>query len=159
MQCCIQLRTLILSLGLVKTSVGVFLRFPTIQTTHPPHPARGNQPPGTNQPSTISSQQGSQIFAKLKGVSKQTTLRPAVINAKMVFRVGLILWAGALITLGGLHFRGVSVPGHYPAIASVGIVLGCFGYWWAHRSHLIDDDGLSQPQLPKSASEPPSESE
>lgn len=88
------------------------------------------------------------MFAKLKDVSKQTTLRPAVINAKMVFRVGLLLWLGALITLAGLHVMGTSVPGRYPAIAAVGIVLGALGYWWAHRSHLIDDDGLSQTQQP-----------
>ncbi len=83
-------------------------------------------------------------------MSNQPVLTPAVINAKMVFRIGTILWAIALIVLGILHLSGISVPGRYPLISAAGIVLGALGYWWAHRNHLINDDGLSQSQLPAS---------
>lgn len=81
----------------------------------------------------------------------QTQLRPAVINAKMVFRIGTIFWAVALIALGVTHFAGTPIPGRYPIISGVGIALGALGYWWAHHNHLIDDEGLSQQQ--KSANE------
>lgn len=83
-------------------------------------------------------------------MSKQTQLRPAVINAKMVFRIGIIMWATALVTLVVVHFTGTSVPGRYPLISGVGIALGALGYWWAHHNHLISDEGFSEPQLPAS---------
>lgn len=77
-------------------------------------------------------------------MANKTNLRPAVINAKMVFQIGTTLWTGALVVLGVLHFTGTAIPGRYPLIAAVGIVLGALGYWWAHRNHLIDDDGVSR---------------
>lgn len=75
----------------------------------------------------------------------KTQLRPAVINAKMVFRIGIILWALALVILGVLHYTGTSIPSAYPLVSITGIALGFVGYWWAHRNHLISDDGLSEP--------------
>lgn len=77
-------------------------------------------------------------------MAPQTQLRPAVINAKMVFRIGIVLWALALVVLGVLHYTGTSVPSRYPLVALAGIVLGFVGYWWAHRNHLISDDGLAE---------------
>ncbi len=64
----------------------------------------------------------------------------------MVFRIGLILWILALIVLGVLHLTGTSVPGRYALISVAGIILGAFGYWWAHHNHMISDDGLSRTQ-------------
>lgn len=78
----------------------------------------------------------------------EPALRPAVINAKAVFRIGTLLWAVALIVLGVLHFTGTPIPGHYPLIAAAGIVLGGLGYWWAHHNHLISDAGLSEDPSP-----------
>lgn len=70
-------------------------------------------------------------------------LTAAAINAKVVFRVGVLLWTGALVVLAVLHFTGTSIPGRYPIICATGIALGTLGYWWAHRVHLIDDDGIA----------------
>lgn len=77
----------------------------------------------------------------------QTLLLPAVINAKMVFRIGIIMWAMSLIGLAVAHFAGVEIPSRYPVISGVGIVLGVLGYWWAHHNHLINDEGFSQQQI------------
>lgn len=84
-------------------------------------------------------------FARIGLVSKQTQLRPAVINAKMVFRIGIILWVLGLAALAVLHYTGTSIPGRYPIIACAGIALGAVGYWWAHRNHMISTEGMSQP--------------
>lgn len=75
---------------------------------------------------------------------QQSQLRPAVINAKMVFRIGIILWVLGLATLTVLHYTGTSVPGRYPIISGAGILLGAIGYWWAHRNHMISPEGTSQ---------------
>lgn len=77
-------------------------------------------------------------------VSNQPVLTPAIINAKGVFRIGTILWVVALVVMGILYLADVAVPGRYPLIAGAGIVLGALGYWWAHRHHLIDDEGFSE---------------
>lgn len=81
-------------------------------------------------------------------MANQPLLTPAVINAKMVFRIGTVLWGLGLLVLGVLHLCGISVPGRYPIISISGITFGALGYWWAHRNHLIGDDGFSEEQRP-----------
>lgn len=86
------------------------------------------------------------VPARIGDVSNQTELLPAVINAKVVFRIGIILWLAALLVLGVLHLSGVSIPGRYPIVAIAGLLLGMVGYWWAHHNHMIDASGHSQAQ-------------
>ncbi|UFU07284.1 DUF2530 domain-containing protein [Ruania halotolerans] len=71
-------------------------------------------------------------------------LRPARVNAKALFAVGNCAWLLGLVILGVLHLREHSPDGRYALVCLAGIVLGAVGYWWAHKVHLIDDEGMSE---------------
>ncbi|QOR71510.1 hypothetical protein IM660_04255 [Ruania alkalisoli] len=71
-------------------------------------------------------------------------LVPAKVNAKALFLVGTTAWLIALLTLGVMHLAERSPDGRYAWVAVAGIALGAAGYWWAHRVHLIDDQGMSE---------------
>ncbi|UFU03614.1 hypothetical protein LQF12_03110 [Ruania suaedae] len=74
--------------------------------------------------------------------SKQ--LAPAKVNAKVLFVVGSLAWAVMLATLGVLHLAGASPDGRLAWVAVAGLALGTCGYGWAHRIHLIDDEGMAE---------------
>lgn len=71
-------------------------------------------------------------------------LRPAKVNAKALFLVGTIAWLTGLAGIGVAFLAGRSPDGRLGWVCVAGIVLGAAGYWWAHKVHLIDDEGMSE---------------
>ncbi|SEE93771.1 DUF2530 domain-containing protein [Ruania alba] len=71
-------------------------------------------------------------------------LRPAKVNAKALFVIGTSAWLLGLLTLGVMHLAERTPDGRYAWVCVAGIVLGAVGYWWAHKVHLINDEGMSE---------------
>lgn len=55
---------------------------------------------------------------------------PAAVDLRRLLLVGMALWAVALLVTGGLWLAGSSGP-RGALTCAAGILLGCWGLWWA----------------------------
>lgn len=71
-------------------------------------------------------------------------LRPARVNAKVLFLCGTAVWLAGLIAFGVAVLADRSPDPLLAWICVAGIIFGAAGYWWAHVVHLIDSKGMSE---------------
>lgn len=84
-------------------------------------------------------------------------LKPAIVNVKHLATVGSILWLAGLGYFGIRALLGAAVDPIHVWICLAGLAFGAVGFWWAHKRHMIDDDGMAA--LPETIDSPTGENE